>query len=148
MNNFFGTLYGALTYTENWTFVLINYIILAGVILIYLLTKLKKLNPKWWLITLLATILQMIFWVMLRAQGISIIWNAVAGMLVIDYFRFRIELQLKVKIQIWIVFLLVISGDLYFAIITPLITSIAHCSAIVMGLILRLIFNRTKVAKA
>ncbi len=144
MNNFWGTLYQALSYSGNCIFVLINYFLLSCTLFVYLFTKLKRVNTQWWIPTLLATILQVLFWFLLKVQGISIIWNAISGMLLLDYLRSRKGLDTKEKITIYLVLLFVLAGDLYFAIIAPLITTIAHICAILLGILLRLLFRGSK----
>ncbi len=141
MTEFTNTLYNALFYLGDWLFVRINYFLLLTALSVYLFFGIKRVNRWWWISTLIATFLQILLWFMLNAQGISIIWNAISGMLLLDFLRNRKELSIKEKTAILFVFTLILSGNIYFSFITPLITTIAHISALFLGMILQLIFS-------
>jgi len=138
MNNIFTILYRALTYGENWWFTVLNYVVLLVVLIPFWTTKLKITVKKWWVVLLVSFVIQAVFWFVLRVQGISIIWNAMLGLLLFYIFRFRLKRN-KTDYPIVFTICIALAADVYFAFIAPLITTIAHISAILLVIVCALI---------
>uniref|UniRef100_UPI00321681E2 hypothetical protein n=1 Tax=uncultured Draconibacterium sp. TaxID=1573823 RepID=UPI00321681E2 len=144
MSDIFSILYNALTYNGDFILSLINYLVLCILILPFVLTELKLKVRLWWTVLLFSFLLQASFWFILHVQGISIIWNALLGFLLL--LLIRLKKQLSVKTQNWIYFSIAVAvlANLYFGRHFPPITSIAHAAAIVLGLFFHLILKIEK----
>lgn len=105
----------------------------------------RSIAKRWIIVFVIAFLIQSLFWFVLGAQGISIIWNALAGMLVLMVFRHRLSLLMKTKWMIVASIAVVILADVYFGLIFPLITTIAHVAAFLLGVILYLLVGVERI---
>lgn len=136
MNDILTILFNGLTYGGDLNLTIINYAITVITIIPFLSTNLKSIVFRWKLILLIAVILQSFFWFILLAQGISIIWNTLAGLLIIVLLRIKSQLSKNTMFLIYLSIVSAIIADVYFGVSFPLITTIAHLVAIAMGIFL------------
>lgn len=129
-------LQNALSYGGDMSLSVINYLLLCVVVMPFVASELKEKTRLWWLVFTVAFVLQVSFWFVLKVQGISIIWNALLGFLILCLFRLKTQLQIKTIGYFSVGAALV--ANLYFALRFPLITSIAHASALVLGMLFHL----------
>lgn len=144
MDNIVTTLFNGLTYGGDLKLSVLNYALLVVAMLPFFLSALQSIAKRWRIVLIVAVAVQATFWFVLRAQGISIVWNALAGMLVLVAFRHRLSLLMKTKWMIVISIAVVILADVYFAFTFPLITTIAHGAAFLLGMILYLTVGSKK----
>ncbi len=138
MNPFFNTLLNALSYQGDVLLSVINYSLLMVAILPFVVTSLRTKVSFWWIVLLSSFLLQAVLWFALYVQGISIIWNALFGFLMIVFFRQKTGLSNKHKILIYFAMGMLVLGNVYFGFRFPPITTIAHVSAIVFGMLFSL----------
>ncbi|MCY1633237.1 hypothetical protein [Marinifilum sp. D737] len=144
MNDIITTLFNGFTYGGDLKLSVLNYALLVVAVLPFFLPMLQSIAKRWGIVLIVAVVVQATFWFVLRAQGISIIWNAIAGMLVLVVFRHRLSLLMKTKWMIVVSIAVVILADVYFGFTFPLITTIAHGAAFLFGVILYLMLGFRK----
>ena len=142
MKDVFITLYSALTYNGNWWFVGLNYFMLFLSIIPFVFTSLKNQDKKVWITFFIAVVVQAIFWFGLKVTGISIVWNAMLGVLIFDIFHFYKKLVRVEKLIAGLSVIALLAADIYFLLTTAIITTVAHCSAILLGLITIFLLQR------
>ncbi|PXY01453.1 hypothetical protein DF185_08180 [Marinifilum breve] len=139
MDDIITTLFSGLTYGGDVKISVINYALLAVAIMPFFLPNMRTIAKGWTIVLAIAFVIQSLFWFVLGAQGISIVWNVLAGMLVLVAFRHRLSLLMKTKWMIVASITAVMLADVYFGLIFPLITTIAHLAAFLLGITLYLL---------
>lgn len=134
MKDIFTILLNALSYNGDFLLSIINYVLLIIVILPFVVTDLKTKASYWWIVLLCSFLLQALLWFVLQVQGISIIWNALFGFLLLVFIRRESQWSAKSKVLIYFSMGATVFANLYFGLSLPFITSIAHIAAIVFGM--------------
>ncbi|WP_321309281.1 hypothetical protein [Marinifilum fragile] len=147
MDDIITTLFNGLTYGGDVKLSVLNYFLLAVVIMPFFLSAMKSISKGWAIVFTIAFLIQSLFWFVLKAQGISIVWNALAGVLVLVLFRHRLSMLMKTKWMILASITVVMLADVYFGLMFPPITSIAHVAAFLLGVILYLLVGIKKNRK-
>ncbi|RKD96845.1 hypothetical protein [Marinifilum flexuosum] len=144
MDDIITTLFNGLTYGGDLKLSVLNYALLVIAMLPFLLPAVKSIAKRWGIVFIIAVLVQSTFWFVLGVQGISIIWNALAGMLMLVVVRHGTSLLKNAKWFVLASIAIVILGDVYFGLIFPLITTIAHVAAFLLGVILYLLVGFRK----
>ncbi|WP_321515510.1 hypothetical protein [Marinifilum fragile] len=147
MDDIITTLFNGLTYGGDVKLSVTNYALLAVAMMPFFLPAMKSISKRWAMVFTIAFLIQSLFWFIINAQGISIVWNALAGMLVLVVIRHRLSMLMKTKWMILASITVVMLADVYFGLIFPLITSIAHVAAFLLGMILYLLVGFKKNRK-
>ena len=136
MNNIVQTVIDALTYKESIEPCIINYALIGVAVLPYLVSPIQsKENRLSWLWALITSVfVQVLIWFAFNAIGVSVIWCAVIGFNVI-YFRITASRLTSVTRVLFLIgYVLALIGGLYYFVMLPLITTIAHALAFLMGI--------------
>ncbi|PSR51955.1 hypothetical protein AHMF7605_29025 [Adhaeribacter arboris] len=136
MNPLFQTLVTGATYAGSFHHSSINYTLLLIAILPHLMGReqLAKKNQSSWLWTLLSsTLIQISLWFLVNAIGISLIWNALAGFNLLFFTRNNYLLAYLKRLFFLSGFTIIFMAIVYYLIIFPVITTIAHVIAILLG---------------
>lgn len=144
MKEYLEILINGLFYGGDLSLSVVNYFLVLITLIPFLLTKLKKIN-RWKIILVVSALVQATFWFVLYAQGVSIIWNCMLGVFLGAYFQNKSGFINREKYLIYSSILLAVFGDIYYGIIFPMITTIAHLSALVMGLVLYFVLSKKKI---
>ncbi|WP_321296251.1 hypothetical protein [Marinifilum fragile] len=147
MNDIITTLFNGLTYGGDVKLSVLNYFLLAVAVMPFFLSAMKSISKRWAIVFSIAFLIQSLFWFVLKAQGISIVWNALAGVLVVVLFRHRLSMLMKTKWMILASITVVILADVYFGLMFPPITTIAHVAAFLLGVVLYLLVEIIKNRK-
>jgi len=135
MNQIVQNLYKGMTYYESWSFVFVNYSLLLVSLVPFFVIRHEKFGKSIRITLWIAIAIQVAFWLTLQAVGISIIWNTMLGALMVDFILFRKHLNKQNWLVIGLAMLILLSADIYYLITLPIITSIAHLAAILLGII-------------
>ncbi|MDQ2178356.1 hypothetical protein [Marinifilum sp. D714] len=147
MDDIITTLFNGLTYGGDVKLSVLNYFLLAVAMMPFFLQAMRSISKGWAIVFTIAFLIQSLFWFILKAQGISIVWNALAGMLVLVVIRHRLYMLMKTKWMILASVAVVILADVYFGLIFPLISTIAHVAAFLLGVVLYLLVEIIKNRK-
>ena len=137
MNSFLQVLRRGMTYDGRIAHVLINYALIILVLLpnVFIGQRMEG-SPDWtWMTCLgIALLVQVLLWFIAQASGVSIVWSALAGYTLIAYgTRGTGSAE-----QNGFLALLALSSAgcaiVYYAVTYPLITTIAHICAVLLGI--------------
>ena len=127
----------SLTYEGQALHIIINYALVALTVVPFLCPRCRgqRRSSYAWLGSLAAAAgVQVVVWFAAQAVGVSIIWCAMAGYLFIDYTRGNSG-QAREKPQLAMVALVAAGlGIAYYAVTSPIETTVAHLVALVMGI--------------
>lgn len=135
-----------LTYKGDGDFMVVNYSLLVlnmGHCFLKLSSERIECHPKRWKFALLSLLFSVVFQIslclMVRCSGISIVWCAIVGWILFHSTPTNSESGARVhrlKMMEWIILIVNVSVIIYYAVVLPVITTVAHLLAIVMGVVL------------
>ena len=136
MDQIVQTFVDGITYSGSLKHTLINHALLLIAILPHLVGRtqmMMKNNSNWIYALFSGTVVQILIWFSLNVVGISLIWSALTGFnLIFFYVNNNSPLSLKKAIFVSS-FAIVFIAIIYYFIISPIITTVAHFLAILMG---------------
>lgn len=131
------------TYSGSWFHTAINYALIAVVVLPYLFpNQLNSGVRRTWVYPLvISIILQVAFWFTLGVQGVSIVWCVMTGFTAAVLFaqrRSERSANVRRNVRRTMIFSLAaaFAGTVFYAVSFPPITTIAHVSAVILGITL------------
>lgn len=142
MNNALHTIGNGLSYGGQLLHILINYTLILLTVAPFLLNgdRPAKLKQQGWIVNLVViTFLQIVVWFVPGGVGVSLIWCAMAGYLALHYWRAGFEDAEKRKRLAQIALIAALATIVYYAVAFPVITTVAHLIALLVGMILCLI---------
>jgi hypothetical protein len=127
------TIVSGLTYDVDILAMIINYGMIAATLASFLLDAVAK-RSKWIICLVVSLIIQMLLWFVADAIGVSIVWCTMGGFLALTYWNKGSERHPFVIG----VLLTTVAVIVYYAITYPIITTIAHVLAIIVGILIYL----------
>ncbi len=137
MNGFRQVIRRGLTYEGQIRDVLINYTLIILVLLPYVFAEQRTGGSRdwaWAAILAIALLVQVLLWFAVRATGVSIIWSALAGFILMDLWRGGMGGAQRNTYLALLVLGGAGAGIVYYALTYPPITTIAHLCAVLLGI--------------
>ena len=107
--------------------------VLNAVVLIAVLTALSaQRRSPWWIVLIVMAVLQVALWLAAGAVGFSVVWAGLAGAVVVELVV-RSGSRPRQHSMLVIALVVVLAAIIYYAVTLPLITTIAHLLALVLG---------------
>lgn len=137
MSDILHTLSNGLTYEGQLLHIIINYTLIILTIVPFLLDRDSSTNWKYrgWIVSfVIITSFQVAVWFLIDAVGVSLIWCTMAGYIVVYYWLDGLR-QDKVTNRLARVALLsAFAVMVYYAVVFPIITTVAHVVAVLIGI--------------
>jgi len=115
---------------------------LNAVVLIAVLTALSaQRRSPWWIVLIVMAVLQVALWLAAGAVGFSVVWAGLAGAVVVELVV-RSGSRPRQHSMLVIALVVVLAAIIYYAVTLPLITTIAHLLALVLGVGIHLLARR------
>ena len=134
MSNFIETLTNGFTYSGTTFHMLINYgLIVLTLLPLILLSKTEKIKP-WHFAFIFSFLFQIFLWFFPGAEGVSVVWCAMAGFGLMHLLKNRLAITMAKYQLVGISLFPALIGNVYYAVTFPLITTIAHVCAVLMGM--------------
>ncbi len=136
MNNFLRAIRRGMTYDGQIRDVAINYGLIAIALLPYVFAAQRREDvTDWsWAACLgIALLVQVLLWFTVRATGVSIIWSALAGYTFMELWSGGTGIAQQNGFLALVALGGAGAGIVYYGLIYPLITTIAHLCAVVLG---------------
>ena len=137
MNNFLRVIRRGMAYDGQIRDVAINYALIAIALLPYVFAGWRPAgSTDWnWAACLgTALVVQVLLWFAARATGVSIIWSALAGYTLMELWSGGTGIARQNGFPALVALGGAGAGIVYYALIYPLITTIAHLCAVVLGI--------------
>ena len=116
--------------------------VLNAVVLIAVLTALSaQRRSPWWIVLIVMAVLQVALWLAAGAVGFSVVWAGLAGAVVVELVV-RSGSRPRQHSMLVIALVVVLAAIIYYAVTLPLITTIAHLLALVLGVGIHLLARR------
>ncbi len=128
----------ALTYEGQVRDVVINYALIVLVVLPYVFVRNRAGGPGGWGWTVclaIALVVQVLLWFAVQATGVSIIWSALAGFLLMDLWRRAMGDAQPNRYLALLALVSTGAGIVYYALTFPPITTIAHICTVAFGIV-------------
>lgn len=138
MNDILRTMINGLTYEGQWLHILINYSLIIMTVAPFVrkgdLSAQKVEHQGWKICLAIITLLQIAVRFRADAVGVSLIWSAMAGFLALTDWR-GARTQAKREPRLTQIALAAVCGALlYYAVAFPVITTVAHMVALLIGM--------------
>jgi len=115
---------------------------LNAVVLIAVLTALSaQRRSPWWIVLIVMAVLQVALWLAAGAVGFSVVWAGLAGAVVVEL-GVRSGSRPRQLSMLVIALVVVLAAIIYYAVTLPLITTIAHLLALVLGVGIQMLARR------
>ena len=115
---------------------------LNAVVLIAVLTALSaQRRSPWWIVLIVMAVLQVALWLAAGAVGFSVVWAGLAGAVVVEL-GVRSGSRPRQHSMLVIALVVVLAAIIYYAVTLPLITTIAHLLALVLGVGIQMLARR------
>jgi len=116
--------------------------VLNAVVLIAVLTALsaQRRSPSW-IVLIVMAVLQVALWLAAGAVGFSVVWAGLAGAVVVEL-DVRSGSRPRQLSMLVIALVVVLAAIIYYAVTLPLITTIAHLLALVLGVGIQMLARR------
>ena len=137
MNETLQTLVNGLTYEGEMLDSVIGYALIALSLAPYLLIPSQEpgRDSRGWIVCLtIVAILQVTVWFTVPVVGVSLVWCAMGGYLLMDYSRGNMSRSRKRQLLAILALVTALMGIVYCAVAFPIITTIAHISAVLVGI--------------
>src|SRR5919205_1687403 len=144
MNDLLRIVVNGLTYAGNLLHSLINYSLIAMTIVPFLMptAQSRALATRTWIgCLLIALAVQVILWFGLGAVGVSVIWSTMAGYSLAERASHSTQRDPTRRQLLTVALVSATFGILYYAVTLPLITTLAHGMAVMMGIGLFYVLN-------
>jgi len=116
--------------------------VLNAVVLIAVLTALSaQRRSPWWIVLIVMAVLQVALWLAAGAVGFSVVWAGLAGAVVVEL-GVRSGSRPRQLSMLVIALVVVLAAIIYYAVTLPLITTIAHLLALVLGVGIQMLARR------
>ena len=116
--------------------------VLNAVVLIAVLTALSaQRRSPWWIVLIVMAVLQVALWLAAGAVGFSVVWAGLAGAVVVEL-GVRSGSRPRQHSMLVIALVVVLAAIIYYAVTLPLITTIAHLLALVLGVGIQMLARR------
>ena len=116
--------------------------VLNAVVLIAVLTALSaQRRSPWWIVLIVMAVLQVALWLAAGAVGFSVVWAGLAGAVVVELVV-RSGSRPRQHSMLVIALVVVLAAIIYYAVTLPLITTIAHLLALVLGVGIQMLARR------
>jgi hypothetical protein len=137
MGNALQAIVNGLTYEGNVMHSRINYSLIVITVMPFPVSSrhLPKVRVRRWIICLLiALAAQIILWFVADAIGVSVIWCTMAGYLLMERIHLSRTLELFRHHLFTTALICALGAILYYALTFPMITTLAHGIAVLMGI--------------
>lgn len=137
------TLVDGVTYNGSIRHCIINYVLILLVLLPHLRITGKQQAIRMWFSTFITAVLvQALLWFVAGAVGVSVVWCAMAGFNLVHFYKSN-ELHTAELKRLYIVgFVASFTAIVYYAVLFPAITTVAHGIAVGMGAGLFYLYRR------
>jgi len=133
MNEWISTIENGLSYNGSTLHMLINYFLIAISVLPYCIESVRRTKHRAWVLALcIVSLVQVLLWFLLGVVGVSVIWCAMTGYLLIDFKRRGLKPARKNGMMLFSI-LMGVGGIFYYFITFPMLTTVAHVVALLIG---------------
>ena|SRR5688500_8083243 len=142
MDDALHTIGNGLSYGGQLLHIFINYALILLTVAPFLLNghRLASSKQQGWIVNLVViTCLQVVVWFLAGGVGVSLIWCAMACFLALHYWRGGFAEAEKRKRLTQVALIAALAAIVYYAVAFPVITTVAHLIALLVGMILFLI---------
>ena len=137
MGNALQVIVNGLTYEGNILHSLINYSLIVIMVVPFLVSSMPPPGvriPRWIICLLIALAAQIILWFVADAVGVSVIWCTMAGYSLMERIDFGRTPELFHYHLFTTGLICALGAILYYALTFPMITTLAHGIAVLMGI--------------
>jgi hypothetical protein len=131
MNELVPTLLKGLTYDGDNVAMIINYGLIVLLMLPFILGTVVK-RQAWILCVILMALIQVLLWFFADAIGVSLIWSGLAGFLGLTYYN-KMADQSALNIGVLVI---AVAAIIFYAVTYPILTTVAHVLAVILGAII------------
>lgn len=133
MNEWISTIENGLSYNGSALHMLINYFLIGISVLPYCIGTVRRQSSGAWVLALLiVSLVQVLLWFLLGVVGVSVIWCAMTGYLLVDFKRRGLKLAWKNGLMLFSI-LMGVGGIFYYFISFPMLSTVAHVVALLIG---------------
>lgn len=137
MSDILHILGNGLTYEGQLLHIIINYTLIILTVAPFLLHRDSSNNRKhrgWLESFAIITFFQVVVWFAMNAVGVSLIWCTMAGYIGVCYWRDGLRQEKVTNRWTLVALLSAFAAIIYYAVVFPIITTVAHVVAVLIGI--------------